>query len=250
MATRSKRASAEVHDTPYFDSSGLTSRPFYVGRIDMMGAKAAMTRSISVSANFVGKLHVALLRAPRQPLKALIPTVDGAYIISDSRAALQAHMGHALRSLARLFVAEKNRYNKFIPRGGIAYGPVVLGEDFGPNSSDDLARETTYRDSIVIGMPVVQAYEVEERAPPFGVSVHVSARAFAPEDGRPLVSSYWKWWQKDNDDRNLVLRLKESVNQYFEFMESHELELDYPKSAIDRHRKLFQEYTWGINPHA
>ena len=66
---------------PDFHADDLRPEPFYVARLDMMGARAAMTRSIQASAAFIGKLHVAMLEAPRDELVAMVPTIDGAYVV-------------------------------------------------------------------------------------------------------------------------------------------------------------------------
>lgn len=242
MPSPSKKPSTTKRDVPYFDASDLTPEYYYVGRLDMMGARAAMTRSVGVSGNFIGKLHVAMLEAPRAALAALVPTVDGAYIVAKERDVVLDHMRAALRSLAKSFVNGENRYRQFVVRGGLAYGPVVLGASL-ESASDCLAHpaNAAYRDSILIGTPVVQAYEVEEKAPPFGVRVDMSARTFA-SDGKPFGSAYWRWWKQDNADAALASKLKEKLRKYFEFMREHAIELDYPPDAIARHEQLTNEY--------
>lgn len=232
-------------ETPYFDASELEAEELYVGRIDMMGARAAMTRSIHVSANFIGKLHVALLNAPRNLVRALVPTVDGAYIVAASRRDLTAFMRPVFRSLAAAFVAETNRYHKFLVRGGIAYGPVVLGSSLSKSNSAVFAPPAShgYRDAILLGFPVVQAYDVEANAPPFGVRVDTSARAFAPDSTAPMRSAYWKWFE--NGDTKLVRQLKDSLERYFLFMRSHEHELGYKAEDRERHEALYREYFWS-----
>lgn len=233
-------------DTPYFDATDLAADSYYVGRLDMMGAKAAMSRSIRVAGNFIGKLHVAMLEAPRDNLDALIPTVDGAYIIAKTKAGVLDHLRATIRSLAKGFVATDNLYRQAMVRGGLAYGPVVLGASLAESSKCfALPGNSAYRDTILIGVPVVQAYEVEEQAPPFGVRVHPSARTFAPNGDTPFGSAYWRWWKDEeatSQDKALASRLKESVGRYFAFMREHEVELDYVSNAIDKHQKLAKEY--------
>src|SRR5262245_22403179 len=192
---KSKRPPEHDPNTPYFDATDLSSEHYYVGRLDMMGARAAMTRSLAVSGNFIGKLHVAIIEAQRDDIAALVPTVDGAYIVGRNRFTLLSHMRDALRSLANAFVSPNYLYRRAVVRGGLAYGPVVLGSSLA-SASHCLSHQknAAYRDSIIIGMPVVQAYEVEEQAPPFGVRVHISARTFAPDE-KPLNSTYWRWWK-------------------------------------------------------
>lgn len=233
-------------EKPYFNAKSLAPSPYYVARIDMMGARAAMTRSISVSGNFIGKLHVALLEAAGGSADALIPTIDGAYIVCKERKDVESILGATLRSLARLFVDESNRYRQFIARGGIAYGPIVLGSSLGDPESRILAQpgsNAEYRDNILIGIPVVQAYDVETTAPPFGVRVHPSAKAFAPEGNSPFPSNYWRWYDK-HQDKELVEQLRECLDRYFEFMAAHEHELEYPAHERERHDVLRREYFW------
>jgi hypothetical protein len=240
-------------DTPYFNPYKLDASPHYVARIDMMGARAAMTRSLTVSARFIGKLHVAMLQAPRDNVAALVPTIDGAYIACEKRDDLLDVMRSVFRSLAASFVAEKNRYHQFLIRGGIAYGPIVLGSSISKTESTLLAKPLnhSYRDAILLGIPVVQAYEVEADAPPFGIGVHVSARAFAPEESKPFNSTFWKWLDKKRTtDNELFGQLKYALDHYYSFMQSHSHELDYPLKDQERHIALYKEYFWTADDEA
>ena len=230
-------------DKPFFNATDLEINTSYVGRLDMMGARASMTRSIGISANFLGKLHLAVLDAPRSGVAALVPTVDGVYFVCRQRHHLLNAMRSTLRSLASLFVEEEDPYRQFLVRGGIAYGPVVLGSSLdGSHSAAFGSKQNAgYRDSILIGFPVVQAYEVESSAPPFGVRVDVSARAFAPEAKTPMRSAYWRWHSNGTDDA-LVTSLREKLALYFTFMEAHEHELGYKSEDRKRHDALWKEY--------
>ena len=233
-------------DIPYFDATGIVTEKCYVGRLDMMGARAAMARSVKVAGNFIGKLHVAILEPPRTDLAAIIPTIDGAYIVGKSKEAVLHHMGASIRALAAGFVMASNNYRRFIVRGGLAYGPVAMGSSM-MDASECLSQKhnSVYRDAILVGIPVVQAYEVEEQAPPFGVRVHTSARTFSPDGALPLNSTYWRWWKSADaalKDKDLAAKLKKAVASYYEFMRKHEVELDYPRSAMDRHEQLANEY--------
>src|SRR5438309_875923 len=82
-------------------------------------------------------------------------------------------------------VTEENRF-RFIVRGGLAFGPAIHGADVPAAASSVVAGPRQYRDSILLGMPMVQAHLAEADAPPFGVFVHESARAFAPRGEEPL----------------------------------------------------------------
>jgi hypothetical protein len=42
------------------------------------------------------------------------------------------------------------------------------------------------RQALLIGMPMIHAYQTERQAPPFGIFVHESARSFAPGNEVPL----------------------------------------------------------------
>jgi hypothetical protein len=52
---------------PFFDSSGLPQIPptEYVVWVDVMGTQSRMSRSLKQTANFIFKLHVAAISAPK-----------------------------------------------------------------------------------------------------------------------------------------------------------------------------------------
>jgi hypothetical protein len=102
--------------------------------------------------------------------------MDGVYITSPRQGPLRYLLSAVLRRLAETFLVEKTPWFKFMVRGCISFGPLIDGRDLPEQASHSLARNPTYRDSILIGIPLAQAYRGETSAPPFGVFIDESAR--------------------------------------------------------------------------
>jgi len=53
-------------------------------------------------------------------------------------------------------------------------------------------------------MPLVQAFVAEKTAPPFGVFVHESVRAFGPTNKHPVTTVLWQWWRKNEENYKIA----------------------------------------------
>lgn len=186
----------------YFDARELPApTDEYVAWIDVMGIQSHMSRSINVAANFMGKLHVAVLDAPLDGV-SLYPIMDGLYATSPSRKALEDFLRHILTALAKLFVSEKHCHFQFIVRGAIAYGQIYHGRNIGDAASKRLAEKPGYRASLLLGEPIIHSNQGERNAPPFGVFIHETART--SDDGE-----WWRWFNGQIDPAELMQRLRE-----------------------------------------
>ena len=236
---------------PLFDSAGLHPlRSQYVGWIDVMGIQAAMARSTDNAANFVFKLHISALESlsALKPLRRkkikLYPIMDGIYFVASNESLLFRFMRQIFGALANEFVCTEEMEHRFLIRGALACGPVVHGSQIPDGASDTLRKYPGYRSSILLGLPVIQAFLGERSAPPFAIFVHESARAFAPE-GRPLIqSTWWRWFKTPNDDTwpGLAGELKNELCQYFEWCEKRSEEIGYKRERIKAHRDLVDQY--------
>jgi hypothetical protein len=47
---------------------------------------------------------------------------------------------------------------------------------------------------VAFGPAIIQAYRGESAAPPYGIAIHESARAFAPVGTSPFLMTHWLWW--------------------------------------------------------
>jgi hypothetical protein len=152
-------------------------------------------------------------------------------------------MSHVLRAMAAEFLALENR-ERSIVRGAVSYGPVILGRE--SKQGAEVFKDSNYCDSILLGMPLVQAYAAERLAPPFGIYIHESARAFAPANAEPFTTLFWRWWLKDEVAQQVALRLHDEIDHYFGWCREHHAEIEYSPDRIDAHHTLAREYLLNV----
>ena len=124
-------------------------------------------------------------------------------------------------------------------RGGLAFGPVIHGHDVG-QCAPELQNNPSYRDSVLLGMPMVQAHLSERGAPPFGVFVHESARVFAPSGTDPLHWIWWKW--KRDEEAETWNTLKDQLTAHFEWCKARAQAILYSEDRIEAHMKMVEQY--------
>lgn len=147
-----------------------------------MGSQGKMLRNVCTAAIPLMKFHVAALAGKKTPGGTeLFPVIDGIYAVSEHFCSIAFFLSDDFRSTAAEFLVLKD-WERSVIRGAVAHGPVILGEEFKGGSL--FLQERDYANEILLGMPLVQAYNVERGAPPFGVFVHESVRAF----GQPSLS--------------------------------------------------------------
>jgi len=111
-------------------------------------------------------------------------------------------------------------------------------------ASRELDSIPEYKNSILVGLPMIQSYINEKYAPPFGIYIHESARSFAPEGEDPFVHKWWQWFRAGQygwTNKKTEL-LSEAMESYFKFASDNTINLDYPEEDINRHRNMFREY--------
>ena len=231
----------------FFNSAHLGEPTYdYVCWLDVMGTANQMLRSLPIAANFVFKLHCAMLEACEELGNSadgvrLYPVMDGVYITSPRRKPLQGVLNQALCRIAITFMNETKCFHQFLVRGAVAYGPVYHGVHLDPRTTDILDAHARIRDTILMGLPMAQAYQAERDAPPFGIAAHSSARGFAPEGDYPFRFIWLDWYRGARpctDPRALLAKLE----TYFDWQKDHCLMTGYEPERIERHRKLAREY--------
>ena len=236
---------------PIFGATGLPISPSqYVGWIDAMGIQSAMGRSMDVAANFVFKLHITVLDSldalpdHQRGNIYLYPVMDGVYFVTNDQPALFRFLRRVFGCLAREFVETAEMRHRFLVRGALACGPVVHGFQLPEGTSAVLHNRTQYRDSILVGLPMIQAYLTERLAPPFSIYVHESARAFAPEGRRPIRATWWRWFATPADERwpDLAPRLRDALRDYFAWCAARAAEIGYDVESIKKHRLSADQY--------
>lgn len=233
----------QQQERPYFDAGRMPS-PYreYVAWFDVIGTRSHVAQSHLRGANFFAKIHLAALRATSEAV-CLYPVMDGFYATCRRQSAMLAFVRDFYRLITITFCSESENRHRFVVRGALSFGPVTHGRDL----PEDCARfsSDTYRDGLLFGIAMIQAYEAERNSPPLGLYVHESARAFAPDGDRPFSGLWWRWWR--NDDEPLLAELREAIPDYYAWALDHAHEHDYDPERAKAHRALACEY-FAISP--
>lgn len=229
----------------YFDAKHLPdSQNEYVCWLDIMGTQSIMSNSIKISANFIFKLHAALLSNKLEDLK-LYPVMDGVYITSNSKETITKYLSLVFKELADNFIDETNPIHKFIVKASLSYGPIIHGHSLPSEANRIFEQHTNYKNSLLLGLPMVQAFKSEDEAPPFGVFVHETARAFSPDSDFQL--RLWQWFRyipemAKTQKNEFAKRLLKSLEDYYIWVSNHSFQLGYKRERIEVHRERFKEY--------
>jgi len=231
------------HLRPYFigDEAG-PERYRYVLSLDIMGARGKMLRNVRTASIPIMKLQIAALASKGKNTKGpvdLFPMVDGLYAVTESLDPMMFFISDVFRSMAAEFLSLKP-WEQSVIRGALAYGPVILGRE--SKGSSEILAKTNYADSILLGMPLVQAFTAEAGAPPFGVYVHESARSFAPPEGHPVAHVFWRWWLAGETSKKLASKLAQELKGYFAHCRKFPMGTFYAPDRIAAHQELAREY--------
>ena len=228
---------------PDFDSRSLPDPvPEYVAWIDTMGTRPVMARSLAISANFLFKLHAAASSAGSGvPNVRVYPVMDGVFASSPSRDAMHRFSALLFSTLARLFIQTQDNGHRFLVRGAIAYGPIIHGSSVPGTACSAINTNKAYFDSILLGTPVVQSFAAENEAPPFGLFVHESARAFSPAGEKPFVQR-WLPWYRHSDAGNLVAALGDAMTNYFSWCQDRTGWIEYQPERLKQHRDMAEQF--------
>jgi len=227
----------------YFDASKLGSpTDAYVAWIDIMGTQSVMSTSVDTASNFIFKFHEAIASQNMTNVE-LLPVLDGVYATTLSLQPILDLIRDAFWSLMDLFVNEPKLEHRFAFRAALAYGPIYFGKNVSSQASRNLSALSAYKSSLLVGIPIIQAYLSERKAPPFGVYVHESARAFAPAGVTPLHFRWWKWYSQQSMAQNgpvsiPTARITKEVDKYFDSAKKFSLMTEYEIDRIDVHRKM------------
>lgn len=236
---------------PYVtDSAFPETQNEYVCWIDIMGTKSKMEHSVNTCGIFMLKFHAAILEAIQKKKCAInvYPVMDGVYITSKSVNDLQTAMFHIFSELGNLFLSENDFHHQFLVKASIAYGPVIHGKDIDNSVNANLAADESYKNSLLIGLPMIQAITGEQKAPPFGVFIHESARTFHPDGENPLFFKWWKWFLHDPStwNKDSTKRLAKKAQQYFDNCDKQSIVLEYSSDRIKAHKQAAKEYFMEI----
>ncbi|TAK41017.1 MAG: hypothetical protein EPO27_20065 [Betaproteobacteria bacterium] len=209
--------------------------------MDVMGIQSSMSRSLPITANFIFKLHASALLAPNAGV-TLYPVMDGLYAATPNQATIFEFLRAVFVEVANEFNQAADPLHRFIIRAALAYGPVIHGTAVPANASNPFqsAAGTAYKNAILLGIPMVQAHQAERNAPPFGLFVHESARAFSPVGTNPLHHVWWKWVNPNN--AQIWNTLRGNLQTYYQWVKQRPNLLLYDADRIIVHEGLVEQY--------
>jgi hypothetical protein len=224
-----------------FNADALPEASFeYVCWIDIMGIRNSMMCSVKGTANFIFKLHSIIIENLNNDIIAY-PCMDGAYISVKTKKTLFQFLNRVFERSANEFIIEDSNYHKFIIRASVAYGPIIHGRDITKNVTNKFDGKDQYKQAILLGSPMIQAYSSENNAPPFGIYIHESARVFAPKEDTPFTYT-WYYWLKYASDAKVKNDFKEKLFSYFEWAKKNSIKIDYPIERIEHHIKMVEQF--------
>jgi hypothetical protein len=198
-----------------------------------MGTGNYMYQDVSEAAQKILDFQLLSIEHETQDLSTY-PMMDGIYVVSEEVNNLLDFIDNTFEDHADRIVNEELE-EIYLIRGGISFGPIVEGDDFEyGEDSDDVLRTIN---SLLIGSPMVEAFNIEDEAPPFGIAIHDSARAFT-ESG--FQYQWYNWFEPDHLE--LANDLRKEVEEYFEESKNHCHMTNYPEEKIDHHAKLLDKY--------
>jgi hypothetical protein len=161
-----------------------------------------MSTSVHKAANFLARLHMCVELAIQQSGYSFhtLPINDGIFVIARRKGELITVLQHAMTLLAVRFIATVRAHDRCLLKGGIAFGPVYDGRQLVSGITlGKLRKRPEFLERVLFGPAIIQAYKSEASAPPYGIAVHESARAFAPPSDKPFNMTHWLWWQEHRE---------------------------------------------------
>lgn len=198
---------------PFFSPTHMPdTQNEYVCWLDVSGTKSTLSRSIKAGAVSIFKLHDAILNFKNSNVN-IYPVMDGAYITSQSKSHIIEFVNNVFKVMAECLIDTEVKYRFFI-KASTAFGPVIHGKDIPDEASFRYGKNTNYKSSLLLGMPMIQAASSESLASPFGVYIHESARAFSPNSEESFITSHWQWFKSFGE---LGEKTMQCLNEYFDW---------------------------------
>lgn len=224
----------------------------YVAFLDIMGIQNRMKMSLRDTSNFIFKLHasvIAALRDKRYEGVFCYPLMDGVYITSRSKESMVNILVRIYRELAQVLIEEDKMEHIFLVRAAVAYGQIIHGHDIPLGASKIFELDVGYKDKILLGTPMILAYENEKNAAPMGIYLDQSAIVSDDKERGGCFATDWKWWCKTNGSglkvpEGLQTKVRDKLEQYFEWIEKdgNKFGEGYEEKRLEKHRNMVREY--------
>lgn len=215
---------------PFFNGENMpNAENQYVLWIDIMGTKSSMSNGVKTSSIYICKLHVAILESKTEEIN-IYPVMDGAYVTSSTDDEMSKFIHNVFDKMKELFISDDVRF-RFLVKGALAYGPIIHGKNITERCSGVFKENRQYLNSLMLGLPMIQAAKNETLAAPFGIYCDESVRQVS----NIFCHRWYKWYFPENDD---IGKLKSALKDYFEYAEKHSYEIDYEKDRIKKHKEM------------
>lgn len=210
----------------------------YVCWLDIMGTKNSMSESFEKSANFILRFHTAVLRAENPRKVRIYPVMDGVYVVVKELGDMMTSIDRIMTSLAEVFLSEPNNH-RFMVKGALSRGTLQHGSEISSEVSPDMAPKVSYKQHLLFGMPMIQAFNAEKSAPPFGIYIHESARTVKGLQGR------YYFWHRDetiSENEKLQTQLKESLLEFLKWEGERHYYFELESSRFAEYEERVKEY--------
>ena len=210
----------------------------YACWLDIMGTKSSMSESFEKSANFIIRFHTAVLKAAVPKKVRVYPVMDGVYIVVKYLDDMRDAINKIMTCLAEVFLSETNNH-RFIVKGALAKGTIQHGSKISSEVSPDMAPRSGYKQHLLFGMPMIQAFNAEKQAPPFGIYIHESARTVRGLQGR------YYFWRRDealSANKSLHSDLKKELISFLNWEKDHNYYLELEKTKFEEYEGRVIEY--------
>lgn len=210
----------------------------YVCWLDIMGTKSSMSESFEKSANFILRFHTAVLNAEIPKKVRVYPVMDGVYVVVKKLEDMMTFVNRIMTSLAEVFLSEPNNH-RFMVKGALAKGTLQHGSKISSEVSPDMAPKVGYKQHLLFGMPMIQAFNSEKCAPPFGIYIHESARTVKGLQGR------YYFWHRDesvSDNADLQTQLKDALLEFLKWEGERHYYFELESSKFAEYEQRVKEY--------
>lgn len=208
----------------------------YVAFVDIMGIQTHMLKSTATAANFIFKLHSAILdawRGEKYQDVFVYPVMDGAYITAAVKSDIEKILVRIFKGIAEIQITESNPSHWFVIRGSVAFGEVIHGHHVPYEASKVFEKDLGYKNNILLGPAMISAYRGEAKAAPFGIYLDDSAINHGSGRGFPKE---WKWYDSTalTLDNEIGTKIRQTVLDYFKKTSGD--------TKADQHKQLAEEY--------
>lgn len=226
-------------DGIFVNTQCLSPQESYVCWIDIMGTKNTMLSSFERASNSILRFHASCINATKELIDINVyPLMDGVFITSGNIHDMKEAIDGIYKGLSDVFLGQKYEY-QFVIRGSLAYGEISHGNEITKKVNAEISSNNNYKRQLLFGLPMIQAFNSEGEAPPFGVYIHESARTMRKED--KLQGRYYDWC-RGVDSILTKQSLSNALCSYFDWCEAHYNTLKMEKNKIEKYKDLVKEY--------